>query len=240
MPGRQPYPTRHYGCCSRLELLLSCALFHIYIYIYTQLAALSVAILAQAIRLEGLRSTCIVWCCVFVTMGDPWLAEALETIEATGKVGRERKRLLDSAFRTSRGGGGSCGGCHEAVSKRQCILDGTGMSITKLKASLRRRGFSCMASRLGKLSSERNQDAHPLTLEAVMAALAEAPCGSDGSDGGIGSSGTGSSGRASTGRIDGIETRLSHIEAYLRSIPVCVVPMEPAAVRQHYNIFLGF
>ena len=38
-----------------------------------------------------------------VVMEDAWLASALLTSKAMGSVGRERKQLVDTAFRTSRG-----------------------------------------------------------------------------------------------------------------------------------------
>ena len=121
-------------------------------------------------------------------MEDAWLSSALATVRASGATGRERKRLEDSAFRTSRRcssdspsasdhgeqqGRQQADGRQLACEQLQLIIDATGMDLPALKGALRDRGGRSVASRLGAMSKPRNLSAHPVSLEAVLAILSK-------------------------------------------------------------------
>ena len=149
----------------------------------------------------------------------------------------------------------------------QMLLDGTGMTLPRLLKALRSKQAGHLASRIGQLSKPRNVDAHPVSLEAVLAVLggsgsssdASGPCGSscDGANlagsarPGVGGSGV-HCGRHDTSnvqlhaRVANLETKLGEVVFYLQHVPVMGFTSRPESgaaeanagkADGHYDIF---
>ena len=125
--------------------------------------------------------------CVVVMM-DCWLCDALATIEAGGAVGRQRRRLEEVAFRTSRlavpavNGAQPQGSTDLQLLSYEALLRAAGQAlglegkaaVTQVKLELRRRGLKELAGRVGRASGSRNRVAHPEALALLKDEVVEA------------------------------------------------------------------
>ena len=99
--------------------------------------------------------------------------------KAPGASLAERKFLRRHLVECSAGGAPAAMHTMPHSDRLQMLLDGTSMTLPRLLEALRGKQAGRLASRIRQLSKPRNVDAHPVTLEAVLAVLGGSGAGSD-------------------------------------------------------------